>query len=113
VQSAKALRCRIRFNPESILPRITDFLWARLKLTLHPNKISIRTIASGVDYLGWINFPDHRVLRTITKKRMFRGISLKKGKPETMQSYLGFMSHGNSKKLKERIEALEAESFTI
>src|SRR3989344_1194696 len=46
-----------------ILPIIERFLQNKLKLTLHPNKISIRTIASGVDFLGWVHFPDHRVLR--------------------------------------------------
>src|SRR5579872_297702 len=84
---------------ESILPRIQDFLLTRLHLNLHPNKISIKTLASGVDFLGWVNFPDHRVLRTVSKKRMFRGIKIKDGKTETVQSYLGLLSHGNAKKL--------------
>src|SRR3989338_9287083 len=33
-------------------------------------KIFIKTIASGVDFLGMVNFSDYRVLRTKTKKRM-------------------------------------------
>ena len=48
---------------EIILPEIGDFLANRLKLTLHPDKVSIKTLASGVDVLGWVHFPDHRVLR--------------------------------------------------
>lgn len=87
-----------------ILPCIQEFLSDKLKLRLHPNKVSIRTIASGVDYLGWINFPDHRIVRTATKKRMFRQIQLKKGKEETVQSYLGLVSHGNSEKIKKNIK---------
>ena len=89
---------------QGLIPLITDFLWNRLKLRLHPNKISISTIASGVDYLGWVNFPDHRVLRTATKRRMFRRLEANRGKPETVQSYLGLISHGNCQKLKKRIE---------
>jgi RNA-directed DNA polymerase len=81
---------------ESMLPRITDFLWQSLRLYLHEKKISIRTIASGVDYLGWVHFPDHRVMRTTTKKRMFRGIKRENGKAETVQSYLGLLKHGNT-----------------
>ena len=88
----------------SILPLIRGFLSDRLKLQLHPNKISLRTIASGVDYLGWVNFPDYRVLRTATKKRMFRRLEASQGKPETVQSYLGLISHGNCQKLKKQIE---------
>ena len=86
------------------LPKISGFLSENLRLTLHTNKISIGTIASGVDYLGWVNFPDHCVLRTATKKRMFRRLKASQGKPETIQSYVGLISHGNCQKLKKRIE---------
>ena len=84
-------------------PKIADFLEEELKLSLHPKKVSISTIASGVDYLGWVHFPNHRVLRTATKKRMFRNIKLKEWKAETVQSYLGLLSHGNGRKLIEKI----------
>ena len=88
---------------EKQLPVIDRFLIERLNLTLHPDKISIQTITSGVDFLGWVHFPDHRVLRTTTKKRMFRNIRIKKGKRETVESYLGLLSHGNSWKLTSRV----------
>lgn len=89
---------------ESILPRIEDFLWSKLRLTLHPDKISIRTVASGVDFLGWVHFPDHRVLRRATKRRMFRGIQARQGKKATIESYLGLISHGNTRKLRRRVK---------
>lgn len=82
-----------------LIPQIQIFLTARLRLQLHPHKISIRPISSGVDYLGWVHFPDHLVIRTVTKKRMMRAIKLKQGKEETVQSYLGLLSHGNNKRL--------------
>ena len=87
------------------IPLINDFLKSRLMLQLHPNKISMRTVSSGNDYLGWINFPNHRVLRTSAKRRMFRRLHSCGGKPATVQSYLGLISHGNSKKLKNKIES--------
>lgn len=89
---------------QDMLPRMRDFLWDELRLTLHPDKVSLRTVASGVDFLGWVHFTDHRVLRTTTKKRMFRGIRAREGKEETVQSYLGLMSHGNTKKLRRQVE---------
>jgi len=38
---------------EKLLAKIDLFLREKLKLNLHPNKISISTLASGVDFLGW------------------------------------------------------------
>lgn len=89
---------------ENLLPKTTDFLENDLKLSLHPNKLSITTIVGGVDFLGWVLFPDHRVVRTVTKQRMFRGIRKKQGSPQTVQSYIGLLSHGNARKLKSEIE---------
>jgi len=88
---------------QSIIPRINDFLRHKLNLEIHPNKMSIRTVSSGVDYLGWVNFTDYRALRTGTKKRMFRRIRGKQGKIETVQSYLGMLGHGNTKLLRDRV----------
>jgi hypothetical protein len=95
-----------------MLPKIKDFLENELNLCLHPKKVSISTVASGVDFLGWVLFPDHRVVRTITKQRMFRGIKRRNGKPETIQSYLGLVSHGNAKKLKSEIESYAISSVS-
>ncbi|MFY9461792.1 MAG: reverse transcriptase/maturase family protein [Candidatus Sungiibacteriota bacterium] len=89
-----------------VLPKIKDFLWDELHLQLHPDKVSIRTIASGVDFLGWVHFPDHRVLRTTTKRRMLRAIRAKNGKTETVQSYLGVLGHGNAQKLKQEVSGV-------
>jgi len=90
---------------EDILEKITDFLNNRLKLSLHPNKVSINTFSSGVDFLGWVNFCDHKVLRTVTKKKMFRRLK-ESQKEETVASYLGMLSHGNSYKLMEKINGM-------
>ena len=88
---------------QELILRVDSFLSERLLLALHPDKVFIKTFASGVDFLGWVHFPNHRVLRTTTKKRMFRNIKAKNGKEETVQSYLGLMSHGNSWKLRQKI----------
>jgi RNA-directed DNA polymerase len=88
----------------SLIPQIKSFLLKELKLTLHPNKVSIQTIASGVDFLGWIHFPDHRVLRTTTKRRIIK--NFRKGNKFTEQSYLGLLRHGNTWKLKHQLSNL-------
>lgn len=81
---------------------IRQFLKENLSLELHPDKIFIKTLASGVDFLGWVHFPDHRVLRTTTKRRMFKRLKMKRS-DETLNSYLGLIKHGNTNKLRKKI----------
>lgn len=88
---------------ENILGEISYFLKAKLKLSLHPNKVFIKTLGSGVDFLGWIHFPYHRVLRTSTKRRMMRRVEVTQ-KEETIQSYLGLLRWGNTHKLQVKIK---------
>lgn len=86
----------------NLLTKIEEFLNTKLKLELHPDKVFIKSLASGVDFLGWINFPNHRVLRTATKRRML--IRLKESRNlEVLNSYLGLLKHGNSFKLRRAI----------
>ncbi len=94
---------------EKILPEIDGFLGEKLKLKLHENKVFIKTIGSGVDFLGWVNFPNHRVLRTATKRRMMKRVK-ESPIPETLNSYLGLLKHGNARKLEKAVENLTRES---
>ncbi len=82
---------------------IALFLRERLKLELHPDKVSIRTITSGVDFLGWVLFPDHRVLRTSTKRRMFAR-TRDCDNENVIASYLGLLKHGNAWTLRSALE---------
>lgn len=90
---------------EDLLPKIRIFLKKRLKLSLHPDKICIQTLASGIDFLGWAHFPDHRVLRKSTKKRMYRRI-VEYPRNKTYQSYLGLLEHGNAWKIERKLEKI-------
>lgn len=90
---------------DDLLPEISGFLETQLKLTLHPNKVSITTLGSGVDYLGWVHFPHYRVLRTVTRRRMLDRINLNSSE-QTMQSYFGLISHGDTYKLRQEIKSL-------
>lgn len=92
-----------------LLPRIADFLAEALHLELHPHKVSIRSLTSGVDFLGWVHFPDHRILRTVARRRMFRGLWARGDNQQTIQAYLGLISHGNTKKLEQRVRQISSE----
>jgi len=96
---------------EDMLSLISEFLEKRLKLVLHPNKVSISTFASGVDFLGIINFPHHRIIRTKTKRCMFarmkgnrksldRGLIGETQFNQSYQSYLGLLKYNNSYNLR-------------
>src|SRR3989344_5425564 len=88
---------------ENLLPKLSEFLETRLKLSLHTDKVFIKTWASGVDFLGWVHFPHHRIPRTSTKKRMFRNLRQKQAE-SSVASYLGLLSHGNTHDLRERVK---------
>jgi len=90
---------------EQIIPCIEGFLQTHLKLTLHPEKILLKTIASGMDYLGWVHFTDHLILRKTTRGRALARIKMHPTE-ETVQSYLGLLKHGNAWKLKDEIAQL-------
>lgn len=82
-----------------ILQYIVVYLKSELKLNLHPDKVFIKTLASGVDFLGWVHFPKHRVLRTSTKRRMLKRLKTNLHM-RSLQSYLGMLGHGDTGKIK-------------
>lgn len=93
---------------------IKEFLRQELKLELHPNKIFIKTVSSGVDFLGLVNFSDYRALRTKTKRRMLKkindnqtawqdGLIAEESFSQSLQSYLGMLKHCNGYKIKNKL----------
>ena len=88
---------------KNTMDQMKNFLGKDLKLNMHPDKVFIKAINSGLDFLGWVNFSKHRVLRTATKKRMFRKLKENNYKKESLNSYLGMLSHGNGYKLELKI----------
>ena len=89
---------------KELLPRVQKFLWESLRLDLHPDKVFIKTAASGVDFLGWIEFCNYRTLRSSTRKRMFRNLKNNNYKKESVDSYIGLLKHGNTYRLQGKIK---------
>lgn len=100
---------------EEMLPRIREFLERKLLLKLHPKKVSIRKFHKGVDFLGYIVFPDHRLIRSKTKRRIFRKLEQrvkeynlgrieKSTLEQSLQSYLGVLSHANARGLADELK---------
>lgn len=94
---------------------IGNFLQEKLRLQLHPQKVMIKRWNQGLDFLGYVSLPHHFLLRTRTKRRMFRKLAAKYNALQQkiiseqefnaiLQSYLGILKHcrgyGIYKKLK-------------
>lgn len=90
---------------QSLIPWIEQFLAGHLKLSLHPKKVILRKLSRGIDFLGYVVLPHHRVLRTRTKRRMLNRIT-----PENLTSYLGMLKHCNGFRLAAAVEALAAST---
>jgi retron-type reverse transcriptase len=95
---------------EDIVPKIIDFLEENLLLKIHEEKTKIRKTSQGIDFLGYVVFENHRLIRTKTKRRIMKkfearikeykqGFISKDSLLQTLQSYLGFMSHADARKI--------------
>lgn len=94
----------------NLISLISSFLNENLKLNLHPHKIIICKYRQGIDFLGYVVLPYHKVLRTKTKRRMFKKISVKyeelqnavtsrESFDQSWQSYLGILKHCKGHKI--------------
>jgi len=97
------------------LSAIREFLKRELQLELHPRKTHLRKFSWGVDFLGYIALPYYHIVRTKTKKRIFKKIKeniflYKKGKldkkslDQSLASYFGILKHAHTYKLKQFLQ---------
>jgi hypothetical protein len=101
-------------NLLAIIPPLKIFLEEELKLKLHKRKIIIRKLNQGIDFLGYVVLPHHKVLRTKTRNRAIKKIKIKKDKlknkivtekyfSSSLYSYLGMLRHCHGNKNKAKI----------
>ena len=94
---------------EKITIDIQDFLLQKLGLHIHPEKIMLHKISQGIDFLGYVTFPSHKVIRTSTKKRMFRKLK-KKPIESVLQSYVGITKHAYGNKVRRKLLKIYREN---
>ncbi len=98
-----------------LLPQIRSFLKEKLKIQIHPKKITITKFGRGIDYLGYVLFPHFTLVRKRTQKRALRKINEKillykkeeisKDKVHaTLMSYLGVLSHADTFRFSEKLK---------
>lgn len=94
---------------ENTISKIREFLKDNLQLELHPNKVEIRKVSQGIDFLGYVILPHAIVVRTKTKRRIRRkvkeGVIAEKCEQisketfrSVISSYLGVFSHARAKR---------------
>jgi retron-type reverse transcriptase len=99
---------------ENLLVEIRNFLESNLKLAPHPDKIILRKLSMGIDWLGYGILLHRVVLRTKTKRRMIVRIEKERVKLmenkiglykyyETLNSYLGQLKHCSGFNLSNKI----------
>jgi RNA-directed DNA polymerase len=98
-----------------LVPVFQAFLRERLHLELHPRKVTIRKYLQGIDFLGYVLRPHHRVIRTKTKRRIRRilrarvedvreGTRGEESLERSLESYRGVLSHADAFGLRQDIE---------
>lgn len=99
---------------EKLEIKMCQFATDNLNLTVHPNKIIYRKLNQGIDWLGYVLLPYHSVLRTATRKRMFKKIKRKvkiyncgllsaEKLNNSVQSYMGILQHCNGYKIEQKL----------
>ena len=98
-----------------LIAHIREFLARNLQLELHPKKVTIRKLSTGIDFIGYVHFPHHTLVRSRTKQRMKKRLkitfeSLLEGEIEAaaldqqLQSYLGILTHADQYFLSQAIK---------
>ena len=103
---------------------IVCFLNKELKLELHPDKILIRNLHQGIDFLGAVLLPHRIVPRTRTKNRITKKSAnllepLKKGQiskekfNQSIASYLGHLSHTKSRESQHFLHSMRTKTKNL
>ncbi len=94
---------------------MNEFLKQQLALDLHPGKVSIGKYHHGADFLGYVVFPHHTLLRKRTLRRMWRnfegktreykrGAITKEAVAASLNSYMGILSHADAFRIREELK---------
>ena len=102
---------------KTLIPKLSNFLFSTLQLTLHPKKIYLQHYSKGVKFLGTVIKPNRIYIANRTKGNFYNAIEkqnkvIQEHKPtkedkaaflSSMNSYLGIMKHYKSYKLRKRM----------
>jgi len=128
------VKCYIRYADDFVIlsrsspylkglaPKIQEFLQMNLNLQLHSRKVVMKKWSQGTDFLGYISFPYHIVLRTKTKTRILKkirkryqelktGLIDEKSLNQSLQSYFGIFKHCRGYGIIKQIKKMSHKNF--
>jgi len=87
------------------ITEIDIFLQKELHLRLHPDKIVIKKINQGIDWLGFVVLPKYSRIRNKTKNRIIARCKNKKNTENmnNIESYFGLLQYCKSYKLRRKM----------
>lgn len=109
---------------QKYLLEIELFLEKFLQLKVHPQKTLLRRLDWGIDFVGYVALPHYQVIRTKTKKRIFKrvkervkqyksGIIDKQILRQSLASYLGVLKHAHTHKLEKSLKEIVDKEYLI
>jgi len=101
-------------NPDELmgyLVEVNHFLKTKLGLSLHPDKIHLRKLNWGIDYVGYVALSRYAIPRKKTVKRIFKNLqrSIDRGDDNLenrYQSYLGYLCHANAHTIQSKLKIM-------
>lgn len=97
-----------------VLILVKMYLKHKLKLELKGNYQVFPVDSRGIDFVGYVFYHTHTLIRKRIKKRMFKCIKHSKGDKlkSSLQSYSGWLKHCNSKHLLSKVEQLTGNHYS-
>lgn len=96
---------------EGVIEKVNSFLDKELRLELSPNKVFLKSVNQGIDFLGYYIKPTHTLVRRKVVKRFKKKMYKSRDKEDgffsindipMIQSYFGHFMYANSYNLKEK-----------
>ena len=109
-------------NPNELMGYLVEanqFLKTKIKLNIHPNKIHLRKLNWGIDYVGYVALPHYTIPRRKTVERITKrvGYLLSIGNNDalakSLPSYLGYLQHASSHKLMAQLDRSIADTALL
>src|SRR5690606_26814062 len=74
----------------------------QLNLKIKGNYQVFPVVSRGIDFVGYVHYHSHTMLRKSIKKRFARAVTKNKG-PESIAAYWGWAKHANTKNLLKKL----------
>ena len=95
------------------LVEIDVLLKAKLKLRIHPSKVTLRKLSEGIDFVGYVALPHYQLPRRKTVKRLLRNLKVANATDieKSLPSCLGHLGHVCTNKLLKKFHDFTPQTF--